>query len=149
MIKYALLIVCMIVPIFAHAAEPQAMVTFYWPGEMGGKYGSDGALLRNGDAAVDFSHVPKGTKLKLIGQSGTMQIVATDRGGRDVISRKAARERGSDVMVIDVWVKSASVACSEAKMMGDASVRVQYSDGSLFTYSNVAIAVTRKSSSAE
>src|SRR5450631_2587725 len=131
--QFILLVICMFVSMLANATEPQAIVTFFWPGEIGGRYSTDGAMLRNGDAAVDFNSVPKGTKLKLVGHSGTMQIVAADHGGRDVISRKAAHGLGSDVMVIDVWVKSASVARSKAKMMGEGTVTVQHSDGSLYT----------------
>ena len=140
--QFILPVICMVVSIFANAAEPQAVVTFYWPGEIGGRYSTDGAMLRNGDAAVDYNSVPKGTKLKLVGHSGTMQVVAADHGGRDVISRKAAHGLGSDVMVIDVWVKSASVARSKAKMMGEGTVTVQHSDGSL--YSCPAIIVVSK-----
>ena len=139
--QFILLIVCLFVSTFASATEQQAIVTFYWPGEMGGRFSSDGQLLRNGDAAVDFNSVPKGTELKLVGHSGTMQIVAADHGGRDVISRKAAHGLGSNVIVIDVWVKSASVARSKKEIIGDGSVTVQYSDGSVFKCSNTIVVV--------
>ena len=77
-----------------------------------------------------------------------MQIVAADHGGRDVINRKAAHGLGSDVIVIDVWVKSASVARSKKEIIGDGSVTVQYSDGSVFKCSNT-IVVARRPSLAE
>jgi len=140
--QFILLIVCLFVSTFASATEQQAIVTFYWPGEMGGRLSSDGATLRDGDAAVDFNFVPKGTALKLVGSKGIMQITAVDHGGRNIMNRKAANGLGSDVMVIDVWVKSASVARSKAKMMGEGTVTVQHSDGSL--YSCPAIIVVSK-----
>ena len=34
--QFILLIVCLFVSTFASATEQQAIVTFYWPGEMGG-----------------------------------------------------------------------------------------------------------------
>jgi len=81
----------------------KAVITFFFPSEVGGKYDCDGDRLHEGIAAVDFNYIPKGSVLNI---SNKMKVLAKDCGGRDVIHRKAARLRGFNVLVIDVWVSS-------------------------------------------
>jgi len=121
---YAILLACLTLPV--HATERKAVVTFYWPGEDGGRYSCDGARLHEGDAAVDFDYVPKGTRLTLIGSNGIMHVTARDCGGRDVISRKAARERHVHAMVVDVWAPSKRVAMLKESELGMSTVTALY-----------------------
>lgn len=90
-------------PVSAATKTVRAIVTFYWPGEAGGRYDCDGDKLHKGIAAVDFDVFPKGTVLNL---SNRFTVIAKDCGGRAIISRKAAHERGVHCPVIDVWVRS-------------------------------------------
>lgn len=84
-----------------------AIITYYWPGEAGGKYDCDGNVCHRGVAAVDFDVIPKGKKLNI---GNSFNVVASDCGGSAIISRKAAHERGLHCPVIDVWVHSESEA---------------------------------------
>lgn len=96
-----------------------AVVTFFWPGEDGGRTNCDGKMLKSGDAAVDFNKIPKGASLTISGTHGSFSAVASDCGGSDVISRKAARKRGSNALVIDIWVRSRAEAQRlEEKLFG-------------------------------
>jgi 3D (Asp-Asp-Asp) domain-containing protein len=94
-------------PVKASIRPIRAVITYYWPLEAGGKYDCDGNPLHKGIAAVDFDVFPKGSILRL---SNGITLIAKDCGGSDVISRKAAHERGERYPVIDVWVRSAREA---------------------------------------
>jgi hypothetical protein len=86
----------------------EAVITFYFPDEEGGELSCDRHKLQYGDCAVDFSRIPKGSRLNL---DGIIIVNANDCGGRDVLSRKAAKLRGyNTALVIDVWVPNRGVA---------------------------------------
>jgi hypothetical protein len=78
----------------------------------------DGKRLHVGDAAVDFQRITKGSELTITGPNGTLEVRAVDRGGLDVINRKAARRYGLGVLVVDVWVASNEEALLAAKHLG-------------------------------
>jgi hypothetical protein len=140
---YLLLLAFLGSSVFAMGADQLAVLTYYWPGEAGGRYSVDGVKLRPGDAAVDFNAVPKGTRLQLVGREGTVNVIAIDRGGQDVLTRKAAKAFGSGVLVIDIWVSCASEGRSRAALLGTGCVTIRNADGSSFTSPNAVILVRK------
>jgi hypothetical protein len=110
----------MLIALPASAVQRQAVVTFYWPGEDGGRRACDGKVLEHGDAAVNFDQIPKGSAVKLKGCNGTLNVTANDCGGSAVMSRRAARERGFfGAIVVDVWASSQRSAREmESELLG-------------------------------
>ncbi len=90
-----------------HESYGEALITYYWPGEAGGRYDRDGERLHDGVAAVDYRVIPFGRHFHLTGHGRCLDLVAKDCGGSAVLSKKAARQRGLSVScVVDVWVSS-------------------------------------------
>lgn len=111
----------------AESKEFRAVPTFYWPGEVGSRYDCDGNKLHSGIAAVDFDRINKNSVLNI---GGILTVVAKDCGGRDVISCKAARERGlGRLPVIDIWAPSEEAAMRMAEKLPNV-VTVTYETGS-------------------
>jgi len=105
------LVLAILLSLTINVSAKQAVVTFYWPGEDGGRYSCDGKRLSDGDAAVNFNQIPQGAHLTLQGCNGSMDVTANDCGGSAVIARKAAHERGFDsALVIDVWAPNQATA---------------------------------------
>ncbi|MES2309265.1 MAG: hypothetical protein V4507_10450 [Verrucomicrobiota bacterium] len=82
----------------------KARITFYYPNEArsGFRSAKGDRLVPWKSAAVCFRTIPYGSKIKVPG-IGT--LIAQDTGSA-VISRKAARQQGQNVPVIDVCVAS-------------------------------------------
>ncbi len=82
----------------------KARITFYYPNEArsGFKSAKGDRLVPWKSAAVCFRTIPYGSKIQIPG-IGT--LIAQDTGSA-VISRKAARQQGQNVPVIDVCVKN-------------------------------------------
>lgn len=114
----------MLAPIEASMKSFNAVITFYWPGEIGGRFDCDGNKLYRGIAAVDFDVIPKNSRLNI---GNKFNVVASDCGGRSIINRKAARARGWHCPVIDVWVHSKREAMSLEGSMPKL-VRVSFSE---------------------